>query len=83
MSEFPRKDVHVHGYVSGTCPNCGRLRLELYIDGEEERAVGLACEKCGAQWLLDPATASFFGDLSDDNPLKPPADDEDFGLEGD
>lgn len=81
---FPRSDVRVYGYLAGGCPNCGRHRLELYVDGDEtlkgERAVGIACEKCSAQWLLDPASADHHGEHSRSNPLRPsPPDNNPFG----
>lgn len=88
MSDRPpleiRSDVRVHGYIGAACPNCGRHRLELYIDGPEspghgvqeapypERAVGIRCEKCGIEWLLDPGPpADFHSDHSDADPLNP------------
>ena len=74
-----RPDVRVAGYLGGECPNCGRERLELYVDGEEERAVGVGCEKCSIQWLLDPALAEYHSEHSDSNPLKPINDPPAFG----
>lgn len=67
-----QSDVRYSKYI-GRCPACGRVRLELYVDGPEddERVVGVECEKCGSQWLLDPAKADFYGDLDKRNPLHP------------
>lgn len=70
-----KPDVRTNYYLNGDCPNCGRHRLELYVDGPEgnERAVGIKCEKCYVGWLLDPngPGAMFHGDLSEDDPLNP------------
>ena len=70
MSVFPRSDVRFDRYI-GKCPACSRIRLELYIDGEETppRCVGVRCEKCHAQWLFNPKTAEHWNDGNDQNPL--------------
>lgn len=77
--EFPKKDVQAQGYLSGDCPGCGRRRLELYVDSDGERAVGIQCEKCRRQWLLDPEKANFYGEHDDRDPLHPGPPDF-FGL---
>jgi len=41
------------GYIPADCPNCGRRRLEVFVDADE-RALGIRCEKCFYQWSLDP-----------------------------
>lgn len=83
QDEFrPRADVRCGPYIRGACPGCGRVRLEVFVDGPEdqERAVGVRCEKCGRQWLLDPDKADFFGDFDERDPLHPPLpDDNPFG----
>jgi hypothetical protein len=84
MSDDPgmeiRPDVRNAAYVRGGCPGCGRHRLEVFVDGEGERAVGIECEKCHRQWLLDPAKADAYGDYDDRNPLRPGLPDNDpFG----
>lgn len=68
-----RPDVRYDRYI-GKCPGCGRVRLELYVDGSEDdpRAVGVECEKCKRQWVLDPNKADFYGEHDDRDPLHPP-----------
>lgn len=69
---FPKPDVRAVGtYLPGYCPDCGRYRLEVYADSDRERAVGIRCEKCGAEWLLDPTRAVYHSDHSVDDPLNP------------
>lgn len=74
MARFPEPDVRDSGYLNGHCPNCGRVRLCLFVDGPEDdhRVVGIECEKCCAQWLLDPVEANFWGVEYRNNPLHPP-----------
>lgn len=72
-----RPDVRSNSYAPGACPNCGRVRLEIYVDGSslaDRRVVGLRCEKCAAGWILDPSQASWHGDFSDSDPLRPQAE---------
>jgi hypothetical protein len=73
-------DVRFKQYI-GQCPGCGRVRLQLFVDGPEddERCVGLECEKCHRQWLLDPEKADFYGEYDDRNPLHPVDDNNPFG----
>lgn len=78
MSEFkPEADVRSERYI-GQCPGCGRIRLELYVDGPEDnpRAVGVQCEKCFRQWLFDPDKADYYHETDDRDPLHPPPPDE-------
>lgn len=39
--EYERLKGKLIGYISEPCCNCGRLRVELYDDGNK------ICEKCG------------------------------------
>lgn len=75
----PLPNVRFDRYI-GKCPACGRNRLEAYVDGPEDdpRVVGIECEKCRRQWLLDPARADHFGEDDDRDPLHPPALDDNW-----
>jgi len=83
QDEFkPLPDVRWAAYIRGGCPGCGRHRLEVFVDGPEdnERAVGIRCEKCYRQWLLNPEAADFHSDHSDNDPLNPqPPEQDPFG----
>lgn len=86
MPNFEIKpDVRSASYLGGECPSCGRVRLLLYVDGSDEgdstpRAVGVRCEKCFCEWLLDPQKADIQGDYSDTDPLHPrPPENNPFG----
>lgn len=48
------------GYIGADCANCGRHRLELFVERESEIALGIRCEKCFAQWPLSAEAASGF-----------------------
>lgn len=52
-------------YVPADCANCGRQRLELFV-GEDEKAVGIQCEKCGLRWPLGSANGSYTGNIYGD-----------------
>lgn len=75
----PLPDVRADHYV-GKCPGCGRVRLELYVDGPDDdpRVVGVQCEKCRRQWVFDPAKADYYHEHDDRNPLHPPPLDTDW-----
>jgi len=40
------------GYIGADCANCGRQRLELFVERQSETALGIRCEKCFATWSL-------------------------------
>jgi hypothetical protein len=60
--EEERKTANLVGYISAGCTNCGRWRLELFVEGGE-KAVGIQCEKCFYRWPLDKGSGTPSGNI--------------------
>jgi hypothetical protein len=58
------KTADLAGYVAADCANCGRQRLELFVN--KEKAVGIQCEKCLMRWPLDSKSGAYTGNTYGD-----------------